>query len=60
VGAGEQRGRYDEGFYFYNPNAAATNSRWALANLELWGCILESLDDPAVEDLLDAIDQLVG
>jgi uncharacterized protein len=57
---GEQRGKYDEGFYFYNPHAAAAYSRWALANLELWGCILESLDDPAVEDLLDATERPVG
>jgi uncharacterized protein len=49
---GEQRGRYDSGYYFYNPSAAATYSRWALANLELWRCILESLDDPSVEELL--------
>ena len=49
---GEQRQRYDDGFYFYSPAAAATYSRWALANLELWHCILESLDDPCVEELL--------
>jgi uncharacterized protein len=51
---GEQRGRYDDGFYFYSPTAAATYSRWALANLELWRCILEALDDPSVEELLGA------
>ncbi len=47
---GEQRGIHDEGYYFYNPQAAATYSRWALANLELWQCIVEALDDPTVED----------
>ncbi|GLY65888.1 HD family phosphohydrolase [Amycolatopsis taiwanensis] len=52
---GEQRGVHDGGYYFYNPAAAETYSRWALANLELWQCIREAVDDPAVEDLLDAI-----
>lgn len=52
---GEQRGAHDEGYYFYSPEAAATYSRWALANLELWQCIREAVDDPAVEDLLGAI-----
>jgi uncharacterized protein len=49
---GEQRQRYDDGFYFYNQAAAATYSRWALANLELWHCILEALDDPFVAELV--------
>lgn len=52
---GEQRGVHDEGYYFYSPTAAATYSRWASANLELWQCIREAIDDPAVEDLLGAI-----
>jgi uncharacterized protein len=52
---GEQRGVHDEGYYFYSPVAAETYSRWALANLELWQCIREAVDDPAVEDLLGAI-----
>ncbi|HKS49271.1 MAG TPA: HD family phosphohydrolase [Amycolatopsis sp.] len=52
---GEQRGVHDEGYYFYNPAAAETYSRWALANLELWQCIKEAVDDPDVEDLLGAI-----
>ena len=57
---GEQRQRYDDGFYFYNPIAAATYSRWALANLELWRCILEALDDPCVEELLGTTASIVG
>ncbi|PPK66740.1 HD family phosphohydrolase [Actinokineospora auranticolor] len=52
---GEQRGAHDEGFYFYSPAAAAAYSRWATANLELWQCIKESLDDPTVERLLTAV-----
>ena len=57
---GEQRSKYDDGYYFYNQHAAATYSRWALANLELWRCILEALDDPTVEELLDATEPAVG
>jgi uncharacterized protein len=30
-------------------------SRWATANLELWQCIVESLDDPSVAELLTAV-----
>ncbi|WP_436496902.1 HD family phosphohydrolase [Actinokineospora sp. HUAS TT18] len=52
---GEQRDAHDEGFYFYSPAAAAAYSRWATANLELWSCIRESLDDPTVERLLSAV-----
>ncbi|MGC7098568.1 HD family phosphohydrolase [Amycolatopsis lurida] len=55
---GEQRDVHDEGYYFYNAEAAAEYSRWALANLELWQCIKEAVDDPAVEELLDAVDQV--
>ncbi|MEU5695969.1 HD family phosphohydrolase [Actinosynnema sp. NPDC020468] len=52
---GEQAGKHDEGYYFYDPEAAATYSRWATANLELWQCIVESLDDPTVDRLLSAV-----
>lgn len=52
---GEQQGKHDDGYYFYDPEAAATYSRWATANLELWQCIVESLDDPCVNDLLSAV-----
>ncbi|GAB2767608.1 HD family phosphohydrolase [Amycolatopsis magusensis] len=55
---GEQRDVHDEGYYFYNAEAAAEYSRWALANLELWQCIKEAVDDPAVEELLDAVDEV--
>jgi uncharacterized protein len=52
---GEQQGKQDDGYYFYDPEAAATYTRWATANLELWQCIVESLDDPCVTDLLEAV-----
>jgi len=49
---GEQVGKADDGYYFYDAGAAATYTKWAEANLSLWRCIVESLDDPCVEDLL--------
>jgi len=52
---GEQHAPHEEGFYFYSPEAATAYSRWATANLELWHCIKESLDDPTVERLLTAV-----
>lgn len=52
---GEQQGVHDEGFYFYNPEAAAMYTRWATANLQLWQCIQESLDDTDVSELLAAV-----
>ena len=52
---GEQVAKQDDGYYFYNPEAAESYSRWAKANLRLWQCIHESLDDPTVEELLAAI-----
>lgn len=52
---GEQRGVHDDGYYFYSAEAAAMYSHWAQANLELWQCIKEAVDDPTVEELLDAV-----
>jgi uncharacterized protein len=52
---GEQRGVHDAGFYFYSPAARAMYSHWATANLELWQCVLEALDDPSVGELLEAV-----
>ncbi|MET0132141.1 MAG: HD family phosphohydrolase [Kibdelosporangium sp.] len=53
---GEQRGVHDAGFYFYSEEAKAMYSRWATANLELWSCVVEALDDPSVGELLDAVE----
>jgi uncharacterized protein len=52
---GEQQSVHDEGFYFYNPEAAAMYTHWAAANLQLWQCIRESLDDADVSSLLEAV-----
>lgn len=49
---GEQRGVHDAGFYFYSREAADAYSHWAKANLDLWQCVVESLDDPSVTRLL--------
>src|SRR5438067_2069073 len=52
---GEQGGVHEEGYYFYNPQAAELYSGWAMANLQLWRCIKEAVDDPSVAELLDAV-----
>jgi uncharacterized protein len=52
---GEQQSVHDEGFYFYNPEAAAQYKHWASANLQLWQCIRESLDDEDVSALLATV-----
>ena len=53
---GDQQSVYEQGFYFYDPRVAARYSEWARANLRLWQCIAEALEDPCVEDLVGAID----
>ncbi|HEX5119401.1 MAG TPA: HD family phosphohydrolase [Pseudonocardiaceae bacterium] len=52
---GEQVGVLDAGFYFYSQAAADAYSHWATANLSLWQCVVEALDDPTVTQLLSAI-----
>lgn len=52
---GEQRDVHEAGFYFYSRQAAAAYSHWASANLALWQCVVESLEDPSVARLLSAI-----
>jgi uncharacterized protein len=51
----EQQDKHDEGYYFYNPEAANTYSRWAATNLMLGQHIGESLEDNDVADLLAAV-----
>lgn len=51
----EQQPAYDQEFYFYNPDAAVRYKAWTQANLGLWQCILESLDDPMVSDLVRSL-----
>jgi uncharacterized protein len=52
---GEQQDKQDDGYYFYSREAADAYSHWASANLGLWQCIVEALDDPSVTELLDEI-----
>jgi uncharacterized protein len=54
---GEQRDKHDDGFYFYSEQAKAMYSHWATANLDLWQCVVEALDDPSVGELLDAVNE---
>lgn len=53
---GEQQPLDDEGIYFYNEDARRKYATWSRANLELWRCIAEALDDPAVAALVDEIE----
>lgn len=55
---GEQRDKHDGGYYFYSRDAAAQYSHWAAANLRLWQCVVESLEDPSVTELLALVDAL--
>jgi uncharacterized protein len=48
--------REDE-IYFYSQSAKKKYERWADANLTLWACILESLDDPSVIELIDEMEE---
>lgn len=57
---GEQQGPFDDGFYFYDTEAAARYTGWAEANLTLWRCILDALDDPVVGDLVGAVDPAIA
>ncbi|WP_132876146.1 HD family phosphohydrolase [Tamaricihabitans halophyticus] len=52
----EQQGVQEAGYYFYNAEAAARYTQWARANLRLWQCIAESLDDPSVLELVAALE----
>jgi uncharacterized protein len=48
--------RIDE-IYFYSESAKKRYESWGDANLRLWSCILESLDDPSVVDLIDQMEE---
>lgn len=42
----------EEEIYFYSESAKKRYEGWGDANLRLWSCILESLDDPSVVELI--------
>lgn len=47
----------DSEIYFYSESAKKHYERWADANLNLWSCISESLDDPFVVELIGEMQQ---
>jgi uncharacterized protein len=52
---GEQVPLRDDGIYFYSQSAKQKYERWGNANLTLWSCILESLDDPSIADVVEQV-----
>ena len=54
---GEQVPLRDEEIYFYSESAKKRYEGWGDANLRLWSCILESLDDPSVVELIDQMEE---
>jgi uncharacterized protein len=52
---GEQVPLRDNNIYFYAASAKEKYERWGNANLMLWSCILESLDDPSVTELIEQV-----
>lgn len=51
----EQEPLFSDGIYFYSTSARNRYSRWAEANLQLWRCIAESMDDADVERLVNEV-----
>lgn len=47
---------HEKGIYFYNKEIAAQYDRWASANLELWNCIDDSLQQREVRDLVSYLE----
>jgi uncharacterized protein len=45
----------DAGIYFYAESARRRYASWSSANLRLWRCVLDSLEDPDVVGLLERI-----
>lgn len=52
---GEQVPLRDHNIYFYSESAKKKYERWGDANLMLWSCILESLEDPSVTELIEQV-----
>ena len=52
---GEQVGKADEGYYFYDCGGRRDLHEVGRGEPPLWQCIVESLDDPCVEDLLTKV-----
>jgi uncharacterized protein len=54
---GEQVPLRDDGIYFYSESAKKKYEGWGNANLTLWSCILESLNDASVVDLIGQVEK---
>jgi len=54
---GEQVPLRDDEIYFYSESAKKRYEAWGDANLRLWTCILESLDDPSVVELVEQMEE---
>ena len=54
---GEQIPLRDRGIYFYSESAKKKYEGWSEANLTLWSCILEALDDRSVVELIDEVEK---
>ena len=47
----------DDGIYFYSESARKKYEGWGDVNLRLWSCILDSLDDTLVVDLVSQVEK---
>jgi uncharacterized protein len=47
----------DDGIYFYSESAKKRYESWGDANLALWTCILDALEDPSVVDLIAQVEK---
>lgn len=45
----------EQGYYFYSARATKQYGRWASANLELWRCVLDSLTDADVQEVVQRL-----
>lgn len=57
---GEQVPLMSDDIYFYSKSATEKYRSWGRANLALWRCILDSLDDPDVVRVLDDVEQIMN
>jgi uncharacterized protein len=54
---GEQVPLRDDGIYFYSDSAKKKYESWGDANLALWSCIQEALEDPSVLELIEQVEK---
>lgn len=54
---GEQVPLRNGGIYFYSDSAKKKYEGWGDANLNLWSCIQEALEDPCVTELIERVEK---